>query len=213
MSPILSMTGLATGLVASVAASLLTSMLKKEVNESSSKSDLKSTVEYQNFKNSIAKYLKNTDLFDLNVINNIYIGSGIHNLYRKDTNISDLLKIYIVDLYNESSQLKENEIDSLVLIITKIISEIDKTVPFDDLPLTEKTLLIDINSFLENDDKESVKRKVDELAVSIKTREEHLKKLENTNKNSNKVAVIGIILTIVFGFMPFITAFVQKWMV
>lgn len=207
------MTGLATGLVASVAASLLTSMLKKEVNESSSKSDLKSTVEYQNFKNSIAKYLKNTDLFDLNVINNIYIGSGIHNLYRKDTNISDLLKIYIVDLYNESSQLKENEIDSLVLKITKIISEIDKTVPFDDLPLTEKTLLIDINSFLENDDKESVKRKVDELAVSIKTREEHLKKLENTNKNSNKVAVIGIILTIVFGFMPFITSFVQKWMV
>lgn len=170
------------------------------------------SIEYERFSEALFKGLKLSSINDINDIRNIYIGSGISKLNKHDYEIDNLLRIFIVDLYTGRYTSEEEEINALKNKITDLINKFEESLPYEDLPQTERSILTDINSFLVSDNRESAKRKIDELAGIIKTREEHLNKLEKSNKNSNKVAVIGIVLTVVFGFLPFIATWIPKWL-
>lgn len=192
-----------------VGASVQFFQLKKETKDENN-DEIINSQEYKLFRDSIFNALKLSSINDITDIKNIYLGSGISKLNKKDYDITHLLRIFIVDLLSGRFKAEECEINNWKSKITAFIHRFEESLPYEDLPQTERSILTDIDSFLELDNKESVKRKISELARIIKTREEYLNKLERSNKNSNKVAVIGIVLTVVFGFLPFVLPFLQK---
>lgn len=194
-----------------VGATVQVFQLKKETIEKKNDEHINSQ-EYKLFRDSFFNALKLSSINDISDIKNIYIGSGISKLNKKEFDITHLLRIFIVDILSGRYKAEENEIKNLKSKITAFINKFEESLPYEDLPQTERIILTDIETFLELDNKESVKRKIGELTRIIKTREEYLNKLERSNKNSNKVAVIGIVLTVVFGFLPFVLPFLQKWM-
>ena len=97
---------------------------------------------------------------------------------------------------------KELDIDQVKILKEKINDFIitnERTSPFSDLPDTERNLLSDVSSFSKSGDNESLDRKIIELSSVIQTRHEVQKKLESQNKWSIPIAVIGLILTVIFG--------------
>ncbi len=198
--------------VSVVGATYQTLQLNKEAKDENINNETSKSIEYQRFGEALFYGLKLSSINDVNDIRNIYIGSGISKLNKENYDITNLLRIFIVDLYTGRYKAEEKDINTLMNKIKELIHKFEESLPYENLPHIERSILTDITSFLDSDNKESVKRKVDELAGILKTREEHLNKLEKSNKNSNKVAVIGIVLTIVFGFLPFIMSWIPKWL-
>ena len=71
--------------------------------------------------------------------------------------------------------------------------------PFADLPSAERNILSDITIFLDKNERESVKRKILELAGTIQARDSDLEKVKNINKWTIPLTIIGFILTVIFG--------------
>ena len=88
--------------------------------------------------------------------------------------------------------------------ISDFISLNEKNSPFSDLPDTERNILNDLSSFSSNGDNSSVERKIIELSSVIQTRYEEQKKLELQNKWSIPLAIVGLILTIIFGILSYL---------
>jgi hypothetical protein len=88
--------------------------------------------------------------------------------------------------------------------ISDFITLNEKNSPFSDLPDTERNILNDLSSFSSNGDNPSVERKIIELSSVIQTRYEAQKKLESQNKWSIPLAIVGLILTIVFGILSYL---------
>ncbi|MCT3846070.1 hypothetical protein HZQ52_14675 [Elizabethkingia anophelis] len=88
--------------------------------------------------------------------------------------------------------------------ITSFINTSEKVSPFSELPDTERNILNDINAYNKVNDNESINRKLNELSSVIVTRYDQQKKIENLNKWSIPIAVVGLILTIIFGILSII---------
>lgn len=204
MSPILPIPELIAAAISLISSSLLTYKLKgAKVEDKHEK--IKSNESFKLFENSLYNGLKLSTINNINDVKNVYVGSG----YSSKTDdqeyaITKLLKIFIVDLLSEKFEANQQEINEWKNKITDFIVKFEEISPYEDLPLYEKNILNDIDSYIELNDKVAINRKIGELAGVIKTRQEHLNKLENSSKTSNTVAVIGIALTIVFGLLPFI---------
>lgn len=139
---------------------------------------------------------------------NIY--SGITNLSTEDlTNKQDLnkwLREILAKLVNREVG-KDFTVEQTIttkLKITEFIKRNETTTPFTDLPDTERNIINDISTYTKAGDKESVHRKINELSSVIITRHEQQKKIESLNKWSIPLAVIGLILTIIFGIISII---------
>ncbi len=65
-------------------------------------------------------------------------------------------------------------------------------------------ILNDINVFIANNDIDSVKRKINELAGILQVRNDDIKELKSANKWSVPLSIIGLILTVVFGILSYI---------
>ena len=88
--------------------------------------------------------------------------------------------------------------------ITNFISQNEVSAPFADLPSAERNVLNDISTFLENNDKESVKRKTSELAGMIQARHSDLASIRSVNRWTVPLSVIGMILTVVLGIVALV---------
>lgn len=139
---------------------------------------------------------------------NIY--SGITNLSTEDlTNKQDLnkwLREILAKLINKEVG-KDFTIEQTIQIKSKItyfIKRNETIAPFTDLPDTERNIINDISTYNKSGDKDSVNRKINELSSVIITRHEQQKKIEGLNKWSIPLAVIGLILTIIFGILSII---------
>lgn len=139
---------------------------------------------------------------------NVY--SGITNLSIEDlTNKQDLnkwLREILAKLVNKEVG-KDFTPDQTITIkhkITEFINRNEKANPFTDLPDTERNIINDISTYNKVGDIESVDRKINELSSVIITRHEQQKKIESLNKWSIPLAVIGLILTIIFGILSII---------
>ncbi|WP_298146610.1 hypothetical protein [Flavobacterium sp.] len=139
---------------------------------------------------------------------NIY--SGITNLSTEDlTNKQDLnrwLREILAKLVNKEVG-KDFSVEQTIQIkskITEFIKRNETTTPFTDLPDTERNIINDISTYNKAGDKESINRKINELSSVIITRHEQQKKIESLNKWSIPLAVIGLILTVIFGILSII---------
>ncbi len=88
--------------------------------------------------------------------------------------------------------------------ITNFIKENETTNPYTDLPDTERSIINDLSAFNKLGDQNSINRKLSELSSVIITRHEQQKKIENLNKWSIPLAIIGMVLTIIFGILSII---------
>lgn len=139
---------------------------------------------------------------------NIY--SGITNLSTEDlTSKQDLnkwLREILAKLINKEVG-KDFTVEHTIAIkskITEFIKQNETISPFADLPDTERNIINDISTYNRAGDKESVSRKINELSSVIITRHEQQKKIEAANKWSIPLAIIGLVLTVIFGILSIV---------
>lgn len=88
--------------------------------------------------------------------------------------------------------------------ISEFIKQNENTSPFSELPDNERNILKDITEYLNANNKDAIKRKLDELRISIQTRHDDLKQIKALNRWSVPLAIMGLIFTIVFGLFSLI---------
>ena len=134
---------------------------------------------------------------------NVY--SGITNLSTEDLNNKQDLNKWLREILAKTinkdvgKEFSPEQIINIKNKITEFIKSNEIISPFTDLPETERNIINDISSYNKSGDKESVVRKINELSSVIITRHEQQNKIENLNKWSIPLAVIGLILTVIFG--------------
>lgn len=102
----------------------------------------------------------------------------------------------VSDQVSFSPSTKSNDAKSLV---TSFIRELEKTDPFSQLPSAERGVVSDILRSISTNDLTLADSKTRDLAHLIEARAEHVSKLEKTNKYSMPLAIVGLLLTIIFG--------------
>ncbi len=136
---------------------------------------------------------------------NVY--KGVTNLSSEDLSyrygLNKWLREILAQLIGRKigTELDNATVISLKNKITDFIRTNEQTSPFSDLPDTERNILNDLNNYSNSGDKNSVERKINELSSVIQTRYEEQKKLESQNKWSIPLAIIGLVLTVVFGIL------------
>ena len=156
------------------------------------------------FINTFIKGISDNTIANSTDLLNIY--SGITKLSPEDlTNRQDLNKW----LRETLARLINKEVGQDLVIeikdkITNFIKENETTNPYADLPDTERNILNDLSAFNKLGDQNSINRKLGELSSVIITRYEQQKKIENLNKWSIPLAIIGMVLTIIFGVLSII---------
>lgn len=139
---------------------------------------------------------------------NVY--SGITNLSPEDLNnrqiLNKWLREILAKLINKDvgKDLDNYAIKELKAKITNFININETNAPFSDLPETESNILNDIFTYNKAGDKTSVSRKINELSSVIITRYEQQKKIEAMNRWSIPLAIIGLILTVIFGVLSLV---------
>lgn len=96
----------------------------------------------------------------------------------------------------------ENGDDSLLKhkeILTKLIAECETNKPYSDLPPEEKNIFVDAEAHLKSNNTEHVHQKLVELAARFRALKGIIEKQEKSGKLSNVLAVVGIVLSVIFG--------------
>lgn len=142
-------------------------------------------------------------------VDNIYIGAGGS---RSDDisyrfKISKWLKEFLVEIISKE---KDESISNEILSdwkqkISDFITKIEEISPYSGLPETERNILTDIISFLESGNNDGIERKLSEVSGILQARNDDLNRIRNTNKWAVPLAVIGMILTVIFGLMSILT--------
>lgn len=155
------------------------------------------------FINTFIKGISEKTIENYNDLMNVY--SGITRFSVEDLtnrqNMNKWLREILAKLINKDVG-KDLETEQLLEIknkITQYIKDNELISPFTDLPETERNIINDISSYNRLGEKESVDRKINELSSVIITRHEQQKKIESLNKWSIPIAIVGIILTVLFG--------------
>jgi len=157
----------------------------------------------RNFHKTLTEGFKSGAIASMDDIMNIYKGvSGISSDdagYRYG--LSRQLREFLVDLV--SKDLDQKIEDSVVVDwkdkISSFIKMNEEISPYADLPPAKRSVLNDIAAFFEKDDINSARRKLAELGGMIQARHDDILKIQNVNKYSVPLSVIGMVLTIAFG--------------
>ena len=156
-------------------------------------------------KSKLFKLLSNN--FEQNIITNkediMVLINSISREFDNDYSIVSILEDYIV--YLSKDEVKEN---SLLININSKIKEIieieNQEKPFNRVPSEEKRILKNINENLKNNQLELAKINLQELGSVIATRNIIYIKADKISRWSLPIAIIGIIFTIIFGFLGLI---------
>lgn len=160
------------------------------------------------FINTFIKGISDNTIANSTDLLNIY--SGITKLSPEDlTNRQDLnkwLRETLARLINKEvgQDLAQDKVIEIKDKITNFIKENETASPYTDLPDTERNIINDLSAFNKLGDQNSINRKLGELSSVIITRYEQQKKIENLNKWSIPLAIIGMVLTIIFGVLSII---------
>lgn len=149
---------------------------------------------------AISNGIQANTLISLEDFVNVY--KGIYELGSDDVThragLAKVLREFIVRTIAESTS-DPNEAKKRKDFATAVLRKIEADSPFVDLPAAERNLLIDIDRFVRAKDEESAISKLQDLAGRIEVRQDSLDRISSTNKWSVPLAVIGLILTVVFG--------------
>ena len=142
----------------------------------------------------------------------VYSFSVIHLLGKIKTRRLERKKVFIntfIKGISDNTIANSTDLLNIYSGITKLSPE-DLTNRQDlnkwlrDLPDTERNIINDLSAFNKLGDQNSINRKLGELSSVIITRYEQQKKIENLNKWSIPLAIIGMVLTIIFGVLSII---------
>ncbi|MBB1410207.1 MULTISPECIES: hypothetical protein [unclassified Pseudoalteromonas] len=136
---------------------------------------------------------------------NIY--KGIHELGGEDVSyragLAKYLREYLVNVIS-SKDREADEISAIKDKVTGIIDAIETESPYSDVPAAERNLIVDVQKFIAHNDQESAREKLSDLAGLIEVRQDSLDRVQASNKWSVPLAVIGLVLTVVFGVISLI---------
>jgi len=115
--------------------------------------------------------------------------------------INRYLRLFLVELRTSYKyRLGEDvKIQPLISFINEQIASNEENQPFSDVPALERNYLKDIKKFVELNETEPAIDKLLDLGSLIQAREESLERLQKSNKWAVPLAVIGLVLTIIFG--------------
>lgn len=149
---------------------------------------------------AISKGLLNGAIESIDDLINVY--KGINGLSADDISyragLGKFLREYLAKLVS-SDDLGPDQIKELKNKVNSFLKKIDEESPFADLPAAERNLIIDVQRFVNVGDKASAFRKLEDLAGLIEVRQDGFEKLQNSNKWSIPLAIIGLVLTVIFG--------------
>lgn len=149
---------------------------------------------------AISKGMLNGTIESIEDLINVY--KGINELGADDityrAGLSKFLRAYLAKIVG-SDDLTTDQIKALKERVNAFLKKIDEESPFVDLPAAERNLIIDIQKFITVEDKNSAYAKLEDLAGLIEVRQDGFERLQNSNKWSIPLAVIGLVLTVVFG--------------
>jgi hypothetical protein len=132
---------------------------------------------------------------------NVY--KGIRRLSADDLSyragLASFLRELLVEIVSGKIGEQHKDLVALKEQVTGFLRQAEEEAPFADLPDVERSLISDLVKFAEINDKESLTRKLDELASSIQVRVQEHARSEKLNKWSIPLAVAGLVLTILFG--------------
>ncbi|SHE98098.1 hypothetical protein [Dysgonomonas macrotermitis] len=118
---------------------------------------------------------------------------------KKDSYDSDLILLFIIEDYLASDKCLPEHYDFL----KNIVKEEKEEKPFSDIPEEERRILKSINDSVKHNDTDSISDYLEQLRSVISTRNRLYLKTAALNKWSMPVAIIGVVLTIMFGIMSF----------
>lgn len=106
-----------------------------------------------------------------------------------------LLRKALVNAYDngDESLLKHKD------LLSKLIAECETNKPYSDLPSEEKNIFIDAEAHLQSNNTDHVHQKLVELAARFRVLKQTIEKQDKNGKLSNVLAVVGIVLSIIFG--------------
>ena len=158
--------------------------------------------EEKRFLKVLSAGIKSSVITEFSDIENIYKGVRL-SIGDDDVNRARLakwLRAYLLQIFENEIDEKDRESSkSIKKEITEYINQVEKASPHVGLPDLERSIVRDIDAYLNSNQREAVARKLDELVAAIQVREDSFKKMESTNKWAVPLSVIGLILTLIFG--------------
>lgn len=88
--------------------------------------------------------------------------------------------------------------------VSEFIRISEERSPFEGLPAYERNILRDLNNYIDVGDHAAIKRKLLELGGILHTRIDNLERIRNINRWSIPISMIGLGLTILFGFVAIV---------
>jgi hypothetical protein len=151
---------------------------------------------------SISTGLSNGQVESVDDLVNVY--RGITNTTTDDgvsykAAVSRVLRRILVSLASDPEPSGQKQ--QLKFKIKTLLAHIESQTPFADLPVAERNLIIDARRFIEGNELQAAKQKVEDLANLIEARQDAYEKLQSANKWAVPLAAIGLVLTVVFGVM------------
>jgi len=154
---------------------------------------------------AISKGLSAETLESVEDFINIY--KGVHGLGADDISyragLGRTLREYLVHLVGDESIGAEKR-RTMKVQVNLVLKQIESETPFADLPAAERNLIIDTQRFVNGGDSASANQKLQDLAGLIEARQDALERLQSSNKWSIPLAVIGLVLTVIFGVISLI---------
>lgn len=115
-----------------------------------------------------------------------YIYKGVRKINNRDDEINKArlatwLRSFLLDLVENSEEETEN-LKSIKKYISTFIEKAESASPHAGIPDLERNIIRDIENYLNAQNTDSVKRKLNELVAAIQAREESVQKLQGITK-------------------------------
>ena len=167
----------------------------------------KRRTEEKRFITALNTGFENNTITDFNDIENIY--KAVRNVNANDDELNKArlarwLRSYLLSIVENSDSNKSENVNQVKDKISAFIQKAEMESPHAGLPDLERSILRDMDSYIQSSNSDGAKRKLDEMATAIQVREESVTRLQSITKWSVPLSVIGLILTILFGVLSIV---------
>ena len=153
------------------------------------------------------KFFKTLDKkFDLEIMkdkNDITIlRDSISREFDREYSLAPLLEDYLKYLTAiKTEEVSPDKIQQRYAVIKKIVEEELQEKPFADIPEEEKRLFRSLKDAISHNDNQALEFNLNELSALISQRNKTYVRTEQLNRWSLPLAIVGLITTIIFGYM------------
>ena len=162
--------------------------------------------EKNRFFRALTKAIESSSVTSIDDVRNIYQGvrRTVADSSLTPPHLSRWLREYLVEIIEDAPQESIEELRERKELITRLLAENEERAPYEGLPELERSIVADIEVFLDADDKGAIKRKLKEITSAVQAKEDMLAKVQTTNKWAIPLAIVGLILTVVFGILSIV---------